>query len=277
MYDLHTHTSRSDGQHTPEELVLLAAQRNLQGLGITDHDEIGGIERALAQAARTGLEIIPGVELSTSHRGYDVHILGYFIDYRDRGLLHFLHTLQEQRRRRASRIVEKLNRLGVAMSFEAVLQEAGEGCIGRPHVANALVREGYVTTFQDAFNHYLAEDKPAFVPKPELAPAAGIAIIHQAGGLAGLAHPGQNLTTEIVLEIIKIGVDAIETIHPKHSSERQRFFQELAEKFGLLQTGGSDFHGGARGLEKLGHYSVSREQVDRLRALVEERRKIWQP
>ncbi|MCG3157019.1 MAG: 5'-3' exoribonuclease [bacterium] len=275
MYDLHTHTSRSDGQHSPEELVTLAAEKKLQGLGITDHDEIGGIERALAQAAIAGLDIIPGVELSTSHRGYDVHILGYFIDYGDAGLLRFLHTLKDQRLNRASRIVEKLNHLGLTMSFDAVLEEAGEGCVGRPHVANALVREGYVTTFQDAFNHYLAEDKPAFVPRPELAPAAGIAVIHQAGGLAGLAHPGQNLTAEVVLEIIKLGVDAIETIHPKHSGERQRFFQALAEKFDLLQTGGSDFHGGAKGLEKLGQYTVSRVQVDRLRDLVVERRKTW--
>jgi len=275
MYDLHTHTSRSDGQHSPEELVTLAAEKKLHGLAITDHDDIGGIERALAQAAIAGLDIIPGVELSTSHRGYDVHILGYFIDYGDAGLLRFLHTLKEQRLNRASRIVEKLNHLGLTMSIDAVLEEAGEGCVGRPHVANALVREGYVTTFQDAFNHYLAEDKPAFVPKPELAPAAGIAIIHQAGGLAGLAHPGQNLTAEIVVEIIKLGVDAIETIHPKHSGERQRFFQALAEKFDLLQTGGSDFHGGIKGLEKLGQYTVPRGQVDRLRELANRRKKTW--
>jgi predicted metal-dependent phosphoesterase TrpH len=269
MYDLHTHTTRSDGMHSAEELVALAADKHLAGIAITDHDEIGAIEIARAKGAELGLEIIPGLELSTNYRGYDVHILGYFIDYHHAGLLQLLRILQEQRVGRAHRIVEKLNHLGLGVPFETVLEYAGEGCIGRPHVANALVRHGYVTTFQEAFNHYLAEDKPAFVPKSELEPEAAIAAIHQANGIAGLAHPGQNLTAEIVVEVIQLGVDAIETIHPKHSNERQRFFQGLADKFDLLQTGGSDFHGGAKGLEKLGQFTVNAEQVSRLKNLAE--------
>lgn len=275
MYDLHTHTTRSDGMHSPEELVALASDKHLTGIAITDHDEIGGIEKAVVRGAELGLEIIPGLELSTTYRGYDVHILGYFIDYQHAGLLRLLHVLQEQRVGRAHRIVEKLNRLGLGVPFETVLEYAGEGCIGRPHVANALVRHGYVTTFQEAFNHYLAEDRPAFVPKSVLTPEAAIAAIHQANGIAGLAHPGQNLTIEIVIDVIKLGVDAIETIHPKHSNERRRFFNELAVKFDLLQTGGSDFHGGAKGLEKLGQFTVSAEQVGLLKSFVERSKSKW--
>lgn len=269
MYDLHTHTTRSDGMHSPEDLVALAVDKHLAGIAITDHDEVGGLDIAQAKGVELGLEVIPGLELSTTYRGFDVHILGYFIDHHDAGLLRLLHVLQEQRVGRAHRIVEKLNHLGLGVPFETVLEYAGEGCIGRPHVANALVRHGFVTTFQEAFNHYLAEDKPAFVPKSVLTPEAAIAAIHQASGIAGLAHPGQNLTAEIVVEVIKLGVDAIETIHPKHSNERQRFFQGLADKFQLLQTGGSDFHGGAKGLEKLGQFAVNEEQVGLLKNFAE--------
>ena len=269
--DLHTHTNQSDGMLSPEALVDLAKSKNLAGIAITDHDEVSAIARAMARGAEVGIEIIPGVELSILHRGYDVHILGYFIDDHHPGLLSFLGYLRHERVGRTHRILEKLETLGMPLSFECVMQYAGEGCIGRPHVAEALVQEGYVRCYQDAFDFFLAEGKPAFEPKAKLTPREAIDLIHDAGGLACLAHPGQNLTQEVVLDIVDAGVEALETVHPKHSFEQRRWFRELATKRGLLQTAGSDFHGGRRAEEKFGQFTVTVEQVRLLQAMV----KTW--
>ncbi|MEK7726844.1 MAG: PHP domain-containing protein [candidate division KSB1 bacterium] len=267
MIDLHTHTNRSDGQHSPEELVLLAKSKNLSAIGITDHDEVGGLEKAMRKGAEVGVEIIPGVELSAICGDFDVHILGYFIDYHDARLLDKLHHLKAERIKRTHRILHKLEGLGMSLSFETVQRIAGEGCIGRPHVAEALVHAGLVRTFQDAFDFFLAEGKPAFEPKAKLLPAEAVALIHAAGGVASLAHPGQNLTLEVVVAVLQCGVDAIEAVHPKHTLGQRRVFEKLAQDYGLLQTGGSDFHGGARGEEKLGQFIVTREQVEQLKKL----------
>lgn len=267
MIDLHTHTNRSDGMHSPEALVLLAKSKSLTALGITDHDEVGALERARRAGSEAGVQIIPGVELSTMCNGFDVHILGYFIDDHSARLLEALNHLKDERIKRTHRILQKLDTLGLSLSFEAVQRVAGEGCIGRPHVAEALVHAGLVRTFQDAFDLFLAENKPAFEPKMKLLPAEAVALIHAAGGVASLAHPGQNLTLEVVNKVITCGVDAIETIHPKHSAAQRRVFEQLAEQHGLLQTGGSDFHGGARGEEKFGQYTVTWQHVEQLKKL----------
>ena len=267
--DLHTHTALSDGQHTPESLLVLAKSKNLTAVGITDHDEVGALDRAAAKGAELGIAIIPGVELSTLHGGFDVHILGYFIDHRRAPLLAMLDFLRVERRARTQRILNKLEHLGMVLSFDAVLRQAGEGCIGRPHVAETMVQMGLVRTYQEAFDFFLAEGRPAFEPKTKILPAEAIQIIHEAGGIASLAHPGQNLTLEVVLEVAAAGVDAIETIHPKHTPTQRRRFEKIAAEFGLLRTGGSDFHGGRRGEEKLGHYTISKQQVDLLQKSAE--------
>lgn len=267
MIDLHTHTNRSDGMHSPEALVLLAKSKNLDAIGITDHDEVGGLEKAMRKGAEVGVEIIPGVELSTMCEGFDVHILGYFIDYHDARLLDKLCYLRGERIKRTHRILQRLETLGMSLSFETVQRFAGEGCIGRPHVAEALVHSGLVRTFQDAFDLFLAEGKPAFEPKTKMMPSEAVALIHTAGGVASLAHPGQNLTLEVVVAVIKCGVDAIEAVHPKHTLGQRRTFEKLAQDHGLLQTGGSDFHGGPRGEEKFGQFTVTREQVEQLKKL----------
>ncbi len=267
MIDLHTHTNQSDGMHSPEALVLLAKSKNLSAIGITDHDEVGGLERAMSKGDEIGVEIIPGVELSTMCGGFDVHILGYFIDYHNARLLETLCHLKAERIKRTHRILQKLDTLGLTLSFETVQRIAGEGCIGRPHIAEGLVHNGLVRTFQDAFDLFLAEGKPAFEPKTKLLPNEAVALIHTAGGVASLAHPGQNLTLEVVIDVIKCGVDAIEAIHPKHSATQRRTFEKLAEEYGLVQTGGSDFHGGPRGEEKFGQYTVTQQQVEQLKKL----------
>lgn len=267
LIDLHTHTNRSDGMHSPEALVLLAKSKKLIAIGITDHDEVGALERARSAGAEAGVQIIPGVELSTMCDGFDVHILGYFIDDHSARLLEALNHLKDERIERTHRILQKLDTLGLSLGFEAVERIAGEGCIGRPHIAEALVHSGLVRTFQDAFDLFLAEGKPAFEPKMKLLPGDAVALIHEAGGVASLAHPGQNLTLNVVNTVITCGVDAIETIHPKHSATQRRVFEQLAEEHGLLQTGGSDFHGGARGEEKFGQYTVTWQHVEKLKKI----------
>lgn len=270
--DLHTHTALSDGQHSPEALVALAKSKRLAAIGITDHDEVGALDRARAKGAELELEIIPGVELSAMQGGFDVHVLGYFIDHGNRRLLEVLEYLRAERVARTHRILRKLAALGMPLPFEAVLQRAGEGCMGRPHIAEALRHGGFVRSYQDAFDFFLAEGKPAFEPKTKILPGEAVQIIHQAGGVASLAHPGQNLTMAVVREVVQAGVDAIETIHPKHTPAQRRCFEKVAAEFGLLRTGGSDFHGGRRGEEKFGQYTVSNELVAQLQKAAEK----WQ-
>jgi len=262
--DLHTHTTHSDGQHSPESLVTLAQSKKLAAIGVTDHDEVGAVDRALAKGAELEVMIIPGVELSATSGGFDVHILGYFIDHHHAELLTVLAHLRAERLTRAERILDKLAQLGLTLSFDTVLQNAGEGCLGRPHIAEAMVHAGLVRSYQEAFDYFLAEGRPAFEPKTKILPNEAVTIIHEAGGISSLAHPGQNLTLEVVLDVVKSGVDAIETIHPKHTPTQRRRFEKIASEFSLLRTGGSDFHGGRKGEEKLGQYTVSTEQVELL-------------
>jgi hypothetical protein len=268
MVDLHTHTNQSDGLLPPETLVQMAAEVGLRAIAITDHDEIGALEIAISIGDEFGIEIIPGVELSAVHQGYDVHILGYFIDFHHPRLLEFLNYFRNERLRRVHRILEKLNTLGCRVSLESVMRKAGPGSVGRPHVADVLLEEGHVTSYKEAFNRFLADGKAAFVPKVRLSPAEAVTIIHEAHGVACLAHPGQNLTEPIILDIIRSGVDAIEVVHPKHSAHQREHFREHAVAFGLLETGGSDFHGGRKGEEKLGDYVVGYEKVEKIRDFV---------
>jgi hypothetical protein len=264
--DLHTHTNQSDGLLPPEQVIQLAAQAGLQAVAITDHDEIGALAAAVAVGKQLGVEVIPGVELSVSHNGYDIHILGYCIDFHHPPFLEFLNYFQNERVRRVHRILEKLTALGFPVPLEKVLRKAGAGSIGRPHVADAMVEEGHVPSYYEAFNRFIADGKPAFVPKVRISAAQAVAMIHQAGGLACLAHPGQNLTEPIVLEVIKAGVDGIEVVHPKHSFSQRELYRQLAKTYHLLETGGSDFHGGRKDDEKLGEYVIEYEKVEKMKA-----------
>jgi predicted metal-dependent phosphoesterase TrpH len=266
MVDLHTHTNRSDGLLPPEQVVRLAAQAGLRAVAVTDHDEIGALEVAVALGKQLGIEVIPGVELSVSHNGYDIHILGYLIDFRKARLLEFLNFFQSERVRRVHRILEKLNALGCPVPLEAVLRKAGAGSIGRPHIADALVETGHVPSYQEAFNRFIADGKPAFVPKVRISAAEAVAIIHEAQGLACLAHPGQNLTEPIILDVIKAGVDGIEVVHPKHTATQRELYRRLAKIYNLLETGGSDFHGGRKSVvEKFGDFVVEYEKVEKMK------------
>lgn len=252
--DLHAHTTFSDGLMSPEALVHHAIARRLSALAITDHDSVEALSRARPALDAT-LELVPGIEISTSQNGLDLHILGYYVDAEDTALLARLERFREERRERALAIVERLKTLGAPIDGDQVFAAAGPGVVGRPHIADALVRAGHVDSLDAAFRIYLGARGGAFVPRPAFRPADAIALIHQAGGLSVLAHPGANLPVTIVEQLVGQGLRGIEVWHPQHGTNAIRHYRALAAKFGLLETGGSDFHGPSRSAE-LGDIAV---------------------
>jgi predicted metal-dependent phosphoesterase TrpH len=263
--DLHTHTIYSDGYFTPEKLIKKAQTHGIDTISITDHDSTNGIEEAGLYASKYGIEIIPGVEISTDIRDTEVHILGYFIDPKNKELEHYLHFFRDERHKRAIRIVKKLNLLGLNILMEDVLALAKNSAIGRPHIAQALMAKGQVKTFFEAFYKYLGNHAPAYERKVHLSPQSAFKIINDAGGLSFIAHPG-NMPEILIKELIDAGVDGIEVIHPSHSPEQVKFYRGIVNEYFLLESGGSDFHGGKReDEENLGKYFTSSKVVDAMR------------
>jgi hypothetical protein len=243
--DLHAHTTFSDGLLAPEALVARAVEKRLAALAITDHDTLAALPRARA-AAPGGLEVVPGVEISSALEGQDLHILGYYIDPEHEPLRASLARFQGERRVRARQIVERLAALGVALDPESLLEAAGPGAIGRPHVAAALVRAGHVGDLEEAFRRFLGTRAAAFVPRPAFRPEEAIALIHAAHGVSVLAHPGAVVSEATVERLARAGLRGIEVWHPHHPPPTTRRWRALAERLGLLETGGSDFHGQPR-------------------------------
>lgn len=246
--DLHTHTRFSDGALGPGELVALAAQRGLAALAITDHDTVEALAPA-RQAAGPALELVPGIEMSCALGDLDLHLLGYYLDPEDAALLERLARFRAERLARAEAILERLHALGIELGREQVLEIAGEGVVGRPHVAHALLRGGHVGSLDDAFRRYLSPHGAAYVPRPAFHPREAIELIHAAGGVSVLAHPGPHLADAVVESLAADGLRGIEVWHPQHAPPTVRRYQSLAQRLGLLETGGSDFHGEMRGAQ----------------------------
>lgn len=244
--DLHAHTTASDGVLTPAALVAHAAAlpeaAALTALAVTDHDTMDGLEEALAAGRGGALEVVPGVEISTSHAGAEVHLLGYFVDPRAVQLREQLASRREDREARAREMVERLTALGVGIEYEDVLRQAGNGAVGRPHVAAALVARGRVATRQEAFDRWLADGRPAAVPKPVFPLADAIALLRELGAVPVLAHPGLLKRPDLLPELAGLGLAGIEVFYPKHLPEQVRELLAFAEAQGLVATGGSDFH-----------------------------------
>ncbi len=240
--DLHSHSTASDGAFAPAIVVQEAHKAGLTAIALTDHDTTAGLTEATTEAERLGIRLVPGVELSAVENDHETHILGLHlgstepIDAR-------LADLRDMRRTRAARIVELLNTLGVRITFESVLEQAGGAAIGRPHVARALIAEGWAVDSRDAFDRYLGNGRPGFVPKDQLTVHDAIALIHDAGGLAVMAHPGSQGSRERVEMLMKDGLDGVEVRHPSHSAEDMTRLMALVEHFGLVPSGGSDWHG----------------------------------
>lgn len=261
--DLHTHTTASDGSLQPEELVQLAAERGVQVLGVTDHDGVDGLARAQQAAQQYGVILVPGIELGTVVAAGEVHILGYFFDPANEQLERHLSRLVEARRERALRIIEQLQQLGFPVSYADLKEIAQGGVITRAHAARLLVQRGYVETIDEAFERYLGRNRPGYVPLGYPTPREAIRIILAAGGIPVLAHPFSVHDLDSTLkELVAAGLLGLEAWYAEYPSTSQHALVELAREYGLLVTGGSDYHGpGFREGRELGSVTVPREAV----------------
>jgi predicted metal-dependent phosphoesterase TrpH len=261
--DLHTHTLFSDGALTPEALVHRAIERGLSALSITDHDALEALDPARESAGQM-LEIVPGIELSCTHEGSELHLLGYFIDPADERLSARLVRFREERVERALAMVERLGRLGVPVDPDRVVELAGPGVIGRPHVAEALVQAGHVAHLDEAFKKYIGPNGKAFVPRPAFDVADAIALLHAVGGVSVLAHPGVGFEEGRLERLADLGLRGIEIWHPQHGPAAVRRLRALAARHSLIETGGSDFHGPHRGAD-VGELPVPASALQRLK------------
>ena len=242
LADMHVHTRISDGVSAPEEVVEQAKRAGLAAVCIVDHDSIGAVEQALWASQKYGVEVIPSTELSSQIGDKELHILGYFVDWRAKWFRDKLVELQEDRRERVKKMIDKLSGLGVKIPYNLVISIDG-GVIGRPHIALAMLDRGYIETMQEAFDKYIGYGKPAYVGKYPLTPAEALEIIHRAGGVSVLAHPVFARADDMLPELVEQGLRGIEVYHSRHDASTTRHYKQLAKKYGLLITGGSDSHG----------------------------------
>jgi predicted metal-dependent phosphoesterase TrpH len=271
--DLHAHTNRSDGTFPPREVVRLGAERGLDVVAITDHDTTEGLEEAAGAGSEFGVEVVPGVELSAEYRGTSIHVLCYWMDPANEELRAELRRLRDSRLRRGELMVEKLRALGLPISFERVREIAGGGNVVRPHVARAMVEAGIVESEQEAFDRFIADGGPGHVPKHALDPVDAVGLIRRAGGVCVLAHPGMwgaqtSVPDELIEAMAGAGMGGLEVDHPEHTPEQRVYYGVLADRLGLVRTGGSDCHGNRYDPVRLGTEVTDPERFDALRALV---------
>lgn len=263
--DLHLHTNFSDGTYTPEELASEGKRHGLSTLALTDHDTVEGCVRMDKACKIHGIEFISGSELTAEIHGIELHLLAYFVDLQNQKLLTEVGRFQVVRQNRIREMVEKLNEINVPLKADAVFAIANCRSPGRPHVARALVQAGLCGSLDEAFERFLKANRPAWVPKCKMSALEAISLVHQAGGVAVMAHPGLNRTDEIIPELVQAGLDGLECFHSKHSNATARHYLGLAEKFQLLVTGGSDCHGMNKGKPLIGSVKLPYEHVVRLK------------
>ncbi|HXG41209.1 MAG TPA: PHP domain-containing protein [Dehalococcoidia bacterium] len=269
--DLHTHSTYSDGVLTPKQLVDYAYSRGVRILALTDHDITDGIPEALeAAGAYPDMLLIPGIEMSTDVPGNEVHVLGYFIDWQDAEFQQVLARLRDSRVHRARRMVERLAELGVPVSWQRVLELAGEGAVGRPHIAQALVEAGHVGSVNEAFELYLGRNRPAYVEREKMTPAEVVQLLRRVGGLAVLAHPREleGQLDELLPELKAAGLVGMEVYYQDYSPQEIERLLAWAQRFDLLPLGGSDYHGlGGPQQREPGDIPLPDEPVQRLLAM----------
>lgn len=265
--DLHTHTRCSDGALAPAALVGRAAERGVHVLAVTDHDTVQGLADAAAAAETQGLVFVPGIELSVTEDGEEIHLLAYGIDPVCPALQEHLRAFRQARRERAWAMVDRLRDHGLVLNDDALAAEIeSTHAVGRPHVAAALVRSGHVETPSEAFDRYIGRDGPGYVAKPSVPAAEAIDLIHRAGGVSVLAHPGHWTSGRRIRRLVDKGLDGIEVTHPSHDPSLRRYYTRLAEGYDLLVTGGSDYHGRTDRNEALGTLGLPQAQWERCRA-----------
>lgn len=262
--DLHIHSTFSDGQMSPEQIIKKAKKLNLIAISITDHDTIDGIDSAVCLAKKlNNIEVIPGIEISTAYKHQEIHILGYYIDYNSKYLKSVLNNLQLKRNIRAEKIVEKLNDIEIDITINEVKMQSKGPSIGRPHIADVLKQKGYVNTRAEAFELYLGQNKPAYVPRGKLSPFTAINIIKKSNGIPILAHPGHLGNQEIISKLKNYGLAGIEVFHQDHSFKQSIYYKKVALQNNLLITGGSDCHG--QEPIQLGRYGINKASLMKLK------------
>jgi predicted metal-dependent phosphoesterase TrpH len=269
--DLHLHTNFSDGTFSPEELAGHGQRLGFAAMALTDHDSVEGCARMAAACGAAGIEFIVGTELTAEHNETEVHLLGYLMDTQNKRLLVEIARFQSVRQNRIREMVARLNQLNVPLEAETVFALANCKSPGRPHLARALVKAGLCKSSDEAFERFLKKNRPAWVPKAKMSALEGVELIHQAGGLAVMAHPGLNRTDEIIPALVDAGLDGIECFHTKHSTKTAERYLEIADKYNLLVTGGSDCHGFSKGKPLIGTVKLPYEHVEKLKAKAESR------
>lgn len=271
--DLHLHTTASDGAFAPAALVRMACAAGLDCIAITDHDSTDGVAAARQAGQTLGVRVIPGIEVNTLWRGQSVHILGYFVDSEHPELQAVIARQRDGRLYRGQQMVARLAALDMPLSWDDILKDADGGAVGRPHIAKAMMAQGYVSDSNEAFAKYLGHGMPAYVEQPKLAPNEAVDLLHRAGAAAGLAHPynvegaDQVDLDTLVPALAAAGLDAIETYYTGYSAEQRAAILGMAKRFGLVPTGGSDFHGGGiLSQAELGSIHVPAESLARLEA-----------
>lgn len=274
VIDLHCHTTASDGLATPEELVAVASERSVGVVAVTDHDTVAGVGRAVAAGERAGVRVVSGIELSTRHEGREIHLLGYFIDITRSSLIGALTETREQRRDRAAQIVEKLRDLGFDISMQDVEAQSGGDVIARPHIARALLQRGYVKSVREAFdNDLIGDGGRAFVPRQAMSTLESIELVRRTGGVAVVAHPGVShhegevrpIPDDVLSVLSDAGLSGLEIDHPDHPPLIRDRLAVIADEYGLIPTGGSDWHGLPE--HTLGRWRTPEESFRRLEAV----------
>jgi len=275
--DMHVHTTASDGMFSPTEIVAMAAQLELTAVAITDHDTTAGVQEALQAAEQYQIKLLPGIEISTVADGQEIHVLGYFTNNEDELWQRRLLQLGATRESRNEMLLAKLNELGIAITWQEVVEIAGDthGSIGRPHFAQILINKGYVKSKQEAFDQYLGESGKAYVQPLRIHPSDAYQWIKEAGGVAVLAHPGIYHNDMLVEQLLQAGVDGVEVNHSDHTPQQIKYYESLAKRYNLLMTAGSDFHGidkqGTQIHGHLGSVGTTMEVYDQIYALHQSR------
>ncbi|SFJ06742.1 PHP domain-containing protein [Thermoflavimicrobium dichotomicum] len=275
LADLHAHTTASDGLFSPRDLVKHAHAKGLQAVAITDHDTVDGVEEARQEGEKWGIEVVPGVELSTLWHGKEIHVLGYYIETNHSHLLEKLQAQRDTRKLRNQMMIEKLNELGIPIQMDDVLKKkrshSSKLNVGRPHIAEVLVEMGVVSSINEAFDKYLGKDGLAYVTPQRISPFEAIDLIKKSGGVAVLAHPGLYKQDDLIPQLVSHGLVGLEVNHPDHTDEDKKRYQEWVKKYHLIATAGSDFHGERQGSmyhAELGTCTVALSQLEALKKAV---------
>jgi predicted metal-dependent phosphoesterase TrpH len=264
--DLHLHTQFSDGTYTPEELAAQAKRHRLRAVALTDHDTVDGCARMSVACAEAGIEFIPATELTAELDDIELHLLGYYLDTGNRRLIRELSRFQAVRQDRIREMAARLNELGIPLEAATVFNLANCKSPGRPHVARALVLEQHCRSLNEAFERFLRKGKPAWVPKFKISATDAIELLHQSGALAVMAHPGLNRSDDMIPALVEAGLDGLECFHSKHSTPVTEHYMQLADRYNLLVTGGSDCHGKSKGKPLIGTIKVPYAHVEGLKA-----------